>query len=1394
MDIIETQDHRCGRCGGLLMPEGDKLVCPYCKKVYDIETAEKNTETLKSLLDSAKMEIVHNLRGNLYRATTARYISAREVKDLCVELKKYLPDDFEANFFEVTAGNNIKAVTNAIRRMKVEEHYDDMEHIIGFLFRSIDSDRDFLLELNNLVERAFKTRDLKLYHKYATELAELAERVKEGVYVTSYPRNAFIAYSSSDMVKVSELVEELEAQGIECFVAVRNLRHGMGSVENYDSALKEAMDSCTTIVFVSSRNSRNFGCDAVRVELAYIKHKDIENAPAELRNHYTHIPHKYKKPRVEYRIEESDRKGNAADRIVDEFFDGYERVYTPSDVAYRILQQESEVPSLPPDIDFNQNEEEKRRAEAARAAKEKADREAAAKAAREAKEKAAQEAKAKADREAAEKAARAAKEKADREAAAKAAREAKEKAAQEAKEEKQRQKDLQSAEASKDDAPEEKSRKRVIPLVVIVVALLCAAGIGGGVMLAGKKPNPTPPVDPIVTIPLPDSESEPDSVVDSETLFESDTETETTPENPYSEGLAFTENEDGTYSVSGIGACTDTTLYIPPTHQNKPVTRIATEAFRENKQIQMVVLPESMQVIEYWAFGLCTSLTSVTIPEGVTTIEGLAFQHCPLTSISIPDSVTSIGEGAFAGCAPILTEIQIGSNNAAYRMEGSYLIETATQTLIVGLQLGEIPDGIKQIGEHAFVGLTDMTAVTLPSSLESIGFLAFDNCASLTDITFQGTKEQWTAIVKAEDWDRNTPDYVVYCADGSIPEIITYSEGLSFKLKTNATYNVSGMGSCTDTDVLIPPTYEGKQVTSIGVEAFKNCATITSVTIPRRIGTISKGAFYNCDALKSITIQGGVTYISMDAFTGCDSLTDIYYESTMKKWDSIVKENGWYESTSKIVIHCTDGDITTQQSVAHYSFDELRRNGEEGDRGIFAPGASDSWDHQATVDENTKFLNYYGWLGYNGELGTFGYQIDNEPPIYDSSFAISADQGIIDAAHGFGAESATRMDIGINIFRLGGTHTVRILYKDMFDHQKVLTEFELTRNASQILTPDQANMIQYNIDMDHFDNYSASIAGWVGFSQPITKLGYSVDSNNITWISGGINTEPQDMEEIEKWAGEHAIRFGIQADLSIFPHGNHIVSFYVCLQNLDVVELYSMMAVTVDTDEITDTTMNFDSSRTPDLSEFFVFVDGLNGYQCDYTSAPYKMSEINELVTQADGTYTMTIKNFRTENGHAAVFLRGRPDPNFGDSNYFGHDGNNDLSNPDSLSVGCAGIYVGIEDASGIPTLRINVKGTEDDTTAIPHIFKVPMSSRNLTIRDDNDTIRFYEGSKLLATVDLNGNLKGYATEAVVTLADGTTETLTDVCAAASVVSDIGFVARRVELTFDAFTFKSVYE
>lgn len=184
-----------------------------------------------------------------------------------------------------------------------------------------------------------------------------------------------------------------------------------------------------------------------------------------------------------------------------------------------------------------------------------------------------------------------------------------------------------------------------------------------------------------------------------------------------------------------------------------------------------LTLPSYITRINEYAFYECADLRSVAILDGVTSIGHEAFRGCTgLTRIMIGKNVTNIGYGTFLGCMG-LTSIIVDNENTKYHSAGNCLIETATKTLILGCKTSAIPsDGsVTSIENSAFYYCRDLTSITIPDSITSIGYGAFRSCSGLTNIIFQGTKEQWNAITKGDNWnDGVATDCTITCSDGTI--------------------------------------------------------------------------------------------------------------------------------------------------------------------------------------------------------------------------------------------------------------------------------------------------------------------------------------------------------------------------------------------------------------------------------------------------------------------------------------------------------------------------------------------------------------------------------------------------------------------------------------------------
>ena len=292
-------------------------------------------------------------------------------------------------------------------------------------------------------------------------------------------------------------------------------------------------------------------------------------------------------------------------------------------------------------------------------------------------------------------------------------------------------------------------------------------------------------------------------------------------------GKEYTVSHIWAFAFDGCSGLTSVT--IP-----NSVTSIGNMAFQGCSGLKSITIPNCVTYVGYRAFYKCSGLASVTIPNSVTSIGTSAFSDCSgLTSVTIGNSVTSIGDGAFGGCSG-LTTITVDADNPIYdsRNNCNAIIETATKILLYGCNNTVIPSSVTSIGENAFYECSGLTSVTIPNSVTSIGERAFYQCKGLTSVT--------------------------------IPNSVTSIEYQTF-------YGCSGLTSITI----------GNSVTSIGVHAFEGCSGLTSVTIPNSVTSIGRYAFSGCYGLTSVTIPNSVTSIGDFAFEYCRRLEDIIIVNNM---------------------------------------------------------------------------------------------------------------------------------------------------------------------------------------------------------------------------------------------------------------------------------------------------------------------------------------------------------------------------------------------------------------------------------------------------------------------------------------------------------------------------------
>ena len=169
------------------------------------------------------------------------------------------------------------------------------------------------------------------------------------------------------------------------------------------------------------------------------------------------------------------------------------------------------------------------------------------------------------------------------------------------------------------------------------------------------------------------------------------------------------------------------------------VTSIGSNAFAYSG-LTSITIPNSVTTIGYGVFYGCSGLTSVTIPNSVTTIGSNAFAYSGLTSVTIPNSVTTIGSWAFLYCSGLnrvdITDI-VAWCNISFADDYSNPLYYANHLYLNGVEVTNltIPNSVTSIGNSAFQGCRGLTSITIPNSVTTISDKAFWACDYLACVT-----------------------------------------------------------------------------------------------------------------------------------------------------------------------------------------------------------------------------------------------------------------------------------------------------------------------------------------------------------------------------------------------------------------------------------------------------------------------------------------------------------------------------------------------------------------------------------------------------------------------------------------------------------------------------------
>lgn len=417
------------------------------------------------------------------------------------------------------------------------------------------------------------------------------------------------------------------------------------------------------------------------------------------------------------------------------------------------------------------------------------------------------------------------------------------------------------------------------------------------------------------------------------------------------DGYLFITSESVNYLLGYVGSETELVL---PNGYNGENYKIDGAAFSENHTIKSVVIPSKVTEVGSSAFSECESLVSVNIPSSVETLGGCAFYFCSsLKTVTFEENcrIPEIGYDTFRGCTS-LEEITL-------------------------------PDSITSIGDEAFFYCPMLERITLPEGIVSIGREIFSHCEKLSTVNYLGTEGQWDKITKADRWDYNAGSYTLICAEPVECKSFTYhasidsqcnkngnidywecddcgkyfsdadgnteivdkasvvlptvdcvylsgkciwcgqkegSTGLAYSLSSNGSYyTVTGIGACSDYDIVIPNMYGGKPVKAIAAQAFKNQKHITGVVIGNNVETIGNNAFELCRGLVSVTVGKGVTTMGTDVFYHCTKLVEVINKSEL----SITKgsaDNGRVANYA-LIVHTGKTQIVNQNGFLFFEND-----------------------------------------------------------------------------------------------------------------------------------------------------------------------------------------------------------------------------------------------------------------------------------------------------------------------------------------------------------------------------------------------------------------------------------------------------------------------------------------
>ena len=298
---------------------------------------------------------------------------------------------------------------------------------------------------------------------------------------------------------------------------------------------------------------------------------------------------------------------------------------------------------------------------------------------------------------------------------------------------------------------------------------------------------------------------------------------------------------------------------VPDTlkHVTVRAKTIPSGAFRNCANVETITVGSGVSTVSSNAFTNCTGLKRVEFKNGVKTIGSSIFSGCEaLEEVSFSSTITSVGTSVFTDCVNIKrvnAETLASWCKISFSNANANPMYLGAELYIDGAVLSDVlvvPEDAKQIGSFAFCG-SKIRQVILHDDVTSVSSTAFDSCENLSMAEYDGAYYLGT---------EENPYFVLLRAKTS--------DAISIKVHSDAKI--------------------------ISREAFYNCMSLNSVSLPDGLTTICAYAFRSCERLEGITIPESVTTIGYQAFVGCSALRRVVLES-VAVWQINDSEDGLVE-------------------------------------------------------------------------------------------------------------------------------------------------------------------------------------------------------------------------------------------------------------------------------------------------------------------------------------------------------------------------------------------------------------------------------------------------------------------------------------------------------------------